>query len=157
MNFKEDFPILKDGKIAYLDSGATTQKPTSVIENVDNYYKTFNANPHRGAYSISVKATEVYDNAHEKVAQFINAKDWQEIAFTKNATEALNVIAYSYGLNNLKPLTIPAYVYLWNVAPNGCFPHLLPIRWRIKKILKCSLPTIPKKAVSWNLTTCLPT
>ena len=102
MNYKEDFPILKDEKIAYLDSGATTQKPISVIESVDNYYKTFNANPHRGAYSISVKATEVYDNAHEKVAQFINAKDWQEIAFTKNATEALNVIAYSYGLNNLK-------------------------------------------------------
>ena len=63
MNFKEDFPILKDEKIAYLDSGATTQKPLSVIESVDNFYKTFNANPHRGAYSLSVKATEVYDNA----------------------------------------------------------------------------------------------
>ncbi len=102
LEIRNDFPILKDNKIAYLDSGATAQRPIQVIEAVENFYKTANANPHRGAYSLSVKATEAYDNAHEKVAKFINAKEWDEIAFTKNATEALNLIAYSYGLNNLK-------------------------------------------------------
>ena len=101
-NYKNDFSILKDNKYAYLDSGATTQKPDSVVNAVKKYYEEENANPHRGAYSLSVMATEAYDGAHRKVAEFINAKSQKEIIFSKNATESLNLIAYSYGLDILK-------------------------------------------------------
>ena len=102
MDIKEDFPILKNRDIAYLDSGATTQKPKYVINAIDNYYEKNNANPHRGAYELSVQATEEYEGARKKVAKFINAKVPEEIIFTKNASEALNLIAYSYGLDKLK-------------------------------------------------------
>ena len=99
---RKDFEILENNKIAYLDSGATTQKPKYVIDAIKNYYEHDNANPHRGAYKLSIKATEVYDEAREKVKNFINAKDTREIVFTRNATESLNLIAYSYGLSNIK-------------------------------------------------------
>lgn len=102
MNYKEDFTILKNNNIAYLDSGATTQKPQCVLEAIDEFYKKYNANPHRGAYNLSVEATAVYENAREKVAKFINAETPEQVIFSKNATESLNLIAYSYGLNNLK-------------------------------------------------------
>ena len=102
MDIKEDFPILKNRDIAYLDSGATTQKPQYVINAIDNYYEKNNANPHRGAYELSVQATEEYEGARKKVAKFINAQLPEEIIFTKNASEALNLIAYSYGLDKLK-------------------------------------------------------
>ncbi len=98
---KNDFPILQND-IAYLDSGATTQKPRQVIEAIDNFYEKSNANPHRGAYSLSIEATEQYENTRTKIAKFINAKHREEVIFTKNATESLNLIAYSYGLNELK-------------------------------------------------------
>ena len=98
---KKDFPILKEG-ISYLDSGATTQKPKQVIEAIEKFYETTNANPHRGAYSLSIEATEQYENTRTKIAKFINAQHREEIIFSKNATESLNLIAYSYGLNNLK-------------------------------------------------------
>ena len=97
---REDFPILKD--ITYLDSGATTQKPLEVIDAIANYYKNDNANIHRGAYDLSIRATQAYDNARSKVASFINAAKSQEIVFTRNTTESMNLVAYSYGLNNLK-------------------------------------------------------
>ena len=97
-----DFPLLKNENIAYLDSGATTQKPVQVIESIDNFYKMYNANPHRGAYSLSIKATEVYENTRVKISKFINAKHPEEIIFSKNATESLNLIAYSYGMEKLK-------------------------------------------------------
>ncbi len=99
---KNNFPILKDSNLTYLDSGATTQKPIQVINSIENFYKKYNANPHRGAYSLSIEATEVYENTRTKIAEFINAKHREEIIFSKNATESLNLIAYSYGLNNLK-------------------------------------------------------
>ena len=102
MNFKDEFPILQERKISYLDSGATTQKPQCVIDAIESYYKEYNANPHRGAYSLSIEATEKYESTREKVAKFINAKNREEIIFSKNATESLNLIAYSYGLDNLK-------------------------------------------------------
>ena len=102
MNFKDEFPILQERKISYLDSGATTQKPQCVINAIDSYYKECNANPHRGAYSLSIKATEKYESTREKIAKFINARNREEIIFSKNATESLNLIAYSYGLDNLK-------------------------------------------------------
>ena len=99
---RNDFPILKENKIAYLDSGATTQRPIQVLNIVDNFYKSENANPHRGAYKLSIQATEVYENARQKVAEFINAPSASNIVFTRNATESLNLLAYSYGLNNVK-------------------------------------------------------
>ena len=101
-DIRKDFSILNNQNIVYLDSGATTQKPKQVIEAIDNYYDSANANPHRGAYKLSIKATEVYDEARQKVSNFINANSPEEIVFTRNATESINLIAYSYGLNNLK-------------------------------------------------------
>ena len=99
---KKDFPLLENRNIAYLDSGATTQKPKEVIEAIEKYYENSNANPHRGAYSLSIEATEQYENTRTKIAEFINAKHREEIIFSKNATESLNLIAYSYGMDNLK-------------------------------------------------------
>ena len=99
---KEDFLILKNRKISYLDSAATTQKPIQVIKAVEEFYEKYNANPHRGAYSLSIDATEIYENTRTKIAKFINSKHREEIIFSKNATESLNLIAYSYGLGNLK-------------------------------------------------------
>ena len=99
---KKDFPLLENRDIAYLDSGATTQKPKEVIEAIEKYYENSNANPHRGAYSLSIEATEQYENTRTKIAEFINAKHREEIIFSKNATESLNLIAYSYGMDNLK-------------------------------------------------------
>lgn len=101
--YVKDFPILSkpmNGKrLAYLDNGATTQKPLSVIEAVRSYYETANANPHRGAYHLSIKATEIYENARETVRNFLGAQSAKEIIFTKNATESLNLLAYSYGMH----------------------------------------------------------
>lgn len=99
---KKDFPLLENRDIAYLDSGATTQKPRFVIEKIEEFYKKYNANPHRGAYTLSMEATLTYENTRKKIADFICAKHPEEIIFSKNATESLNLIAYSYGLNNLK-------------------------------------------------------
>ena len=102
MNIKKDFTILENNNIVYLDSSATTQKPIQVINAIKNYYENFNANPHRGAYSLSIKATQVYESTRAKIAKFINARHSEEIIFSKNATESLNLIAYSYGMENLK-------------------------------------------------------
>ncbi len=105
-NFLDDFPILRskmnEHPLAYLDNGATTQKPQNVVRAICGYYGGCNANPHRGVYELSVRATKVYEDARRKVAKFLNAKSAREIIFTKNATESLNLIAYSYGLPNLK-------------------------------------------------------
>ncbi len=102
MEYRKDFPIFENKKIAYFDSSATTQKPRQVIEEIEEFYKNNNANIHRGAYTLSVETSEMYENVRKKVAQFINAKHPEEIIFSKNATESLNLIAYSYGLENLK-------------------------------------------------------
>jgi cysteine desulfurase/selenocysteine lyase len=102
MDFKKDFPIFENRDISYLDSGATSQKPQYVINAIEEFYKKFNANPHRGTYSLSLDATEQYENTREKIAKFINARNKEEIIFSKNASESLNLIAYSYGLSNLK-------------------------------------------------------
>ena len=104
-NFIRDFPLLgkpMNGKpIVYLDNGATTQKPETVIQSMCGYYGGCNANPHRGAYALSVQATDIYEKARERTAKFINAGHAHEVIFTKNATEALNLVAYSYGLSNV--------------------------------------------------------
>ncbi len=105
-DYKKDFKILQNAingsSIVYLDNGATTQKPQKVIDGIKEYNNNYNGNPHRGAHYLSIKATEIYENAREKVAEFIGAKNSKEIIFTKNATEGLNLLAYSYGLNKLK-------------------------------------------------------
>ncbi len=105
-NFLMDFPILNrhmnGQRMVYLDNSATTQKPESVVRAICGYYGGCNANPHRGVYELSIKATKVYEDARAKVQKFINAKSPAEIIFTKNATESLNLVAYSYGLENVK-------------------------------------------------------
>ncbi len=105
VKYKADFPLLGkpmgDNPLVYLDNGATTQKPREVIKAITEYYDSFNANPHRGAYELSIKATDIYENARIKTQQFINAKYSHEIIFTKNATESLNLVAYSYGLSHV--------------------------------------------------------
>lgn len=101
---RKDFPLLENHpEIAYLDNAATTQKPSCVIEAASRYYELANANPLRGLYKLSVKATEVYEKAREEVRAFIHAESTEEIVFTRNATESLNLVAYSYGDANLKP------------------------------------------------------
>ncbi len=97
---RKDFPILsrkvaKDKPLVYLDNAATTQKPRVVIDGISRYYETINANVHRGIHQLSEEATEAYDKAHEVLAGFIGAHSWQEIIFTKNATEALNIVSHS--------------------------------------------------------------
>lgn len=103
---KKDFPILQrkinNKSLVYLDNAATTQKPNAMIQAMDRYYLFFNANVHRGANTLGEEATLAYENAHKAVARFINACSWEEIIFTKNTTESINLIAYSYGLSFLK-------------------------------------------------------
>ena len=102
---RADFPILAErphGKpLVYLDSAATSQKPLAVIEAMDRYYRAYNANVHRGIYEISEKATAAYEGAREQVARFINAPSEREIVWTRNATEAINLVAYSWGRRHL--------------------------------------------------------
>jgi cysteine desulfurase/selenocysteine lyase len=103
---REDFPILQQmvhGKpLVYLDSAATSQKPEAVINALDTYYRTTNANIHRGIYQLAEQATEQYEGARKKVQKFVNAKSWREIVWTRNATEALNLVAYSWGRQNIR-------------------------------------------------------
>lgn len=106
LDIRKDYPFLNlkvNGKnIVYLDNAATTQKPQVIIDNIAKFYRGENGNPHRGAHYLAMKSTEVYEGARETVRKFINAKSPNEIVFVRNATEALNLLAYSYGLNNLK-------------------------------------------------------
>ncbi len=103
---RADFPILsrttRTGKpLVYLDSAATSQKPRVVIDAMDTWYREYNANVHRGIYEISERATAAYEGARASVARFINAPDPHEIVFTRNATEAINLVAYSWGRRNV--------------------------------------------------------
>ena len=99
---KKDFPIFQSGKFFYLDNAATTQKPHCVMEAMKQYYETENANPLRGLYELSLKATEAYERARVSVAHFLNAKCPEEIIFVRNASEGLNLVAQSYGRAFLK-------------------------------------------------------
>lgn len=101
-DYRNDFPLLMQNKIIYIDNAATSQRPQSVIDAEGDFYKNYNANPLRGLYSLSVEATEVYENAREAVRKFIGAEKSNEIIFTRNTTESLNLVAYSYGLSNVK-------------------------------------------------------
>ncbi|NWG09113.1 MAG: cysteine desulfurase [Nitrososphaerales archaeon] len=103
---RQDFPIFKQkvhGKLLiYLDNAATSQRPLQVIQAMNEYYLMYNANVHRGIYSLSEKATKEYEEVREKVAEFINAKSPEEIIFVKNTTEGINLVAHSWGRSNVK-------------------------------------------------------
>ncbi|MFL8887678.1 aminotransferase class V-fold PLP-dependent enzyme [Helcococcus kunzii] len=100
---RKDFPFFENNKnIAFLDSAATTQKPKVVIDFINEYYTQMNANAHRGTYKKSVESSLLVEDTREKVRKFINASKTEEIIFTKNATEALNLVSHSYGFNNLQ-------------------------------------------------------
>jgi cysteine desulfurase / selenocysteine lyase len=103
---RADFPILDrriNGKpLVYLDSAATSQKPAAVLEAMDDYYRRYNANPHRGVYTISEEATAAYESARQRVASFINAGSPKEVIFTRNTTEAINLVRYSWGRASVK-------------------------------------------------------
>ena len=101
-DYRNDFPLLMQNKIIYIDNAATSQRPQCVIDAEGDFYKNYNANPLRGLYSLSVEATDVYENAREAVRKFIGAEKSNEIIFTRNTTESLNLVAYSYGLSNVK-------------------------------------------------------
>ena len=102
---REDFPILKrqvnEKPLVYFDNAATSQKPNSVIDTIDQYYRDYNANIHRGIHKLAEQATLAHEEAREKVAKFINAKRSGEVIFTRNATEALNLVADSWGRANV--------------------------------------------------------
>ena len=100
---RKDFPIFENNpNLIYFDNTATTQKPRQVIEKIKEVYEKYYANIHRGVYKISEISSEEYENSHKLVADFIKSKDWREIIFTRNTTESINLVAYSYGLNNIK-------------------------------------------------------
>lgn len=122
--YLKDFPILnekRDGKrLVYLDNAATTQKPLSVIQAVDEYYRTSNANPHRGLYELSIRATQMYEDSRAVVREFINADKDTEVVFTRNASESLNLVAYSYGMNFIKAgdeIALPVSEHHSNILP----------------------------------------
>lgn len=104
---RADFPILHqevNGKpLVYLDNAATSQKPQSVLDTLQHYYTRDNSNVHRGVHTLSARATDAYEAARDKVAALVNAARREEIVYTRNASEAINLVAYSWGMNNLKP------------------------------------------------------
>jgi cysteine desulfurase/selenocysteine lyase len=121
---RKHFPILHrsvNGKpLVYFDNAATSQKPDSVITAISDYYRKYNANIHRGVYSISVEASEAYDNARENVRKFINASEAREIIFTRGTTEAINLAAFSYGRQNINEgdeIVISAMEHHANIVP----------------------------------------
>jgi cysteine desulfurase / selenocysteine lyase len=122
---REDFPILKrkingDRPLIYLDNAATTQKPQSVINAICNYYMNYNSNIHRAVHQLAEEATIEYERSRRKVAKFINARSSNEIVFTRNATEAINLIAYSWGRANIKKddnITITEIEHHSNIVP----------------------------------------
>ncbi|MFZ2487028.1 MAG: cysteine desulfurase [Anaerolineae bacterium] len=104
---RADFPALQrevhNQPLAYLDNAATSQKPLSVLQAMDDYYRRHNANVHRGVHTLSEEATALYEGARGRIARFINAASSKQVIFTRNATEAVNLVAYSWGLNTLRP------------------------------------------------------
>ena len=101
-NYKADFPLLAGSTIAYLDSAATAQRPQCVLDAQRDFDCHHNANPLRGLYPLSVEATEIYEDARERVRAFLHARSAREIIFTRNTSESLNLVAYSYGLSHLR-------------------------------------------------------
>ncbi|MCI5550332.1 MAG: SufS family cysteine desulfurase [Clostridiales bacterium] len=101
-DYRSDFPLIVNSSIAYLDNAATAQRPQCVIDAESDFYLRHNANPMRGLYELSIEATDIYESARETVRKFIGAASTEEIVFTRNTTESLNLVAYSYGLTHVK-------------------------------------------------------
>jgi len=150
MSYKSDFPIFKNNKnLVYLDSAATSQKPKIVIDSISQFYSEYNSNVRRGLYPIAEKATAKVEEVRAKVAKFINAKDPKEIIFVRNATEALNLLAYSAS-HNLSPSETIATTITehhsnfvpWQVlsAKTGCNLQIIDIgeNFQLKKVPKNS-------------------
>lgn len=102
VDIRKDFPLIENNNIIYLDNAATSQKPLCVIRTIENYYLEKNANPMRGLYELSVVSTKAYEDARQSVASFINSPKAKNIIFTRNASESVNLIAYSYGMEFIK-------------------------------------------------------
>ncbi len=100
-DFRKDFPILEKEDYIYFDNAATSQRPECVVEAIRDFYENSNANPLRGLYDWSMDATQRYEDARATVADFIGAASTEEIIFTRNTTESLNLVAYSFGLENV--------------------------------------------------------
>lgn len=100
--FRTDFPLIAENRTIYIDNAATSQRPQCVLDAVNDFYLKHNANPLRGTYPLSVEATDLYEEARKSVRDFIGAASSREIIFTRNTTESINLVAYSYGLNNIK-------------------------------------------------------
>lgn len=138
---RADFPVLQrqvNGvPLIYLDNAATSQKPAVVIQAIENYYKSYNANVHRGVHALSEEATAAYEGARKKVAKFINARSSREVIFTRNATEAINLVAYSWGSANVKAgdeIIITDMEHHSNIVPwqllaerTGAKLHFIPV------------------------------
>ena len=121
---RKDFPILNEkvnGKdLVYLDNAATSQKPKEVIDSLVSYYEKYNSNVHRGVHALSIKATDEFEKSRIKIQKFINAKSSNEIIFTRNASESLNLIAYSWGKDNIKSddeIFITPFEHHSNIVP----------------------------------------
>ncbi|MBU7595433.1 cysteine desulfurase [Metabacillus halosaccharovorans] len=139
-DIRAHFPILNQqvngNDLVYLDSAATSQKPLAVIDALSTYYKEYNSNVHRGVHTLGTKATDGYEGAREKVRRFINAKSMQEIIFTRGATTALNIVAQSYGLTNVKEGDEIVITYMEH--------HANVIPWQqVAKITGATLKYIP--------------
>lgn len=162
-NFRKDFPIFTSRPgLIYLDSAATTQKPKAVIDAVTNFYTKSNSNVHRGVYDLSFEATEIYEGARKKIADFINAKDSSEIIFTGNATEAINLAVLGYARKNLKKddiVVLTEMEHHSNIAPwirlkeeKGIKIFYLPIdrnfRLDYKALIKANLNLKKVKIIS---------
>jgi cysteine desulfurase/selenocysteine lyase len=124
-NLRKDFPILKrtvrdNKRLVYLDNASTTQKPNQVIDAITNYYRNYNSNIHRAVYSIAEEATEAYEATRDKIADFINVKDRREIIFVRGTTEAINLVAYSWGrphINEGDIIVTTEYEHHSNIVP----------------------------------------
>ncbi|MFA6588550.1 MAG: cysteine desulfurase [Patescibacteria group bacterium] len=146
-NIRRDFPILSrqiNGKpLVYLDNAATSQKPRIVLKAMDDFQRQHNANVHRGIYTLSEEATELYETARQKVAKFINAKTSEEIIFTRNATESINLVALTWARQNLEKGE--------EILTTEMEHHSNIVPWQIlakEKGLKLNfLPTIPEKGI----------
>ncbi|GAP22907.1 cysteine desulfurase [Leptolinea tardivitalis] len=149
--YKQDFPILSrevhpGKKLIYLDSTASTQKPQIVLDAMDDYYHRHNANIHRGVYTISEEATELYENARAKVARFIHAPSARSIVFTRNTTESINLVAFTWGRKNLKENDLVLLTELEH--------HSNIVPWQIlvqeKKIRIEFIPVLPDGILDMN-------
>ncbi len=124
-NLRKDFPILKrivgdNKRLIYLDNASTTQKPNQVIDSISDYYRNYNSNIHRAVYAIAEEATEAYEATRDKIANFINIKDRQEIIFVRGTTEAINLVAYAWGRSNIKEgdiIVTTEYEHHSNIVP----------------------------------------